>query len=86
MVWPIGVFALVCKIAITTGFDAIRPLAWSVVTVLFALAFHAFVVIPSLLTVLGYKRPGVHFKTMIPAFLMAFSTASSAGTLPVTME
>ena len=86
MVSPIGVFALVCKIAITTGFDAIRPLAWFVVTVLFALAFHAFVVIPSLLTVLGYKRPGVHFKTMIPAFLMAFSTASSAGTLPVTME
>lgn len=86
LISPVGVFALVCKVAITTGWTAIQPLFWFVLTVLCSLVLHAFVVIPCLLMGLGHTNPRQHFRTLMPALLMAFSTASSAGTLPVTME
>ncbi|MDH3342413.1 MAG: dicarboxylate/amino acid:cation symporter, partial [Gammaproteobacteria bacterium] len=40
---PIGIFALVCKIIITSGTDAFRPLAVFFTAVVLALAFHMFV-------------------------------------------
>ncbi len=57
------------------------------VTMFIALAFMVFVFYPVILSFLvkgmNYKR---FFKNMSPAQLMAFSTSSSAATLPVTME
>ena len=56
-------------------------------TMFVALAFMVFVFYPVLLSVLvkgmSYKK---FFRNMSPAQLMAFSTSSSAATLPVTME
>lgn len=83
---PLGVFALVGKVALTTGWSALFPLLNFVGTVLAALAIHALVVIPLLLLLLGKTDPRRHYRTMSPALLMAFSTASSSGTLPVTMD
>jgi proton glutamate symport protein len=83
---PIGVFALVAKVVMTTGFGAFRPLFAFVLTVLAALSIHAFVVLPLLLLLLGRVSPRRHFAAMAPALLMAFSTASSAATLPLTLE
>lgn len=86
LVSPWGVFALVSKVLLTTGFGAFRPLAWFMVTVIASLALHALVVVPLVLTFVARSNPLHHFKTMAPALLMAFSTASSSGTLPVTMK
>jgi len=86
VVSPVGVFALVSRVTITTGWSAIRPLSWFVLTVILALSIHAFLVIPLVLLVVGRRSPRAHFRALLPALLMAFSTASSAGTLPVTIE
>lgn len=83
---PLGVFGLVGKVALTTGLSAIVPLLSFVVTVLLALSIHGFIVIPTVLLLIARVDPRRHFRIMAPALLMAFSTASSSGTLPLTME
>jgi len=83
---PIGVFALVTKVVLATGLGALRPLLWFLVTVLCGLVLHAFVVLPSLLATIGRVHPLRHFSAMAPALLMAFSTASSSATLPLTVD
>ena len=83
---PIGVFALVAKVVASTGFAAFEPLMAFFFTVLGALAIHLLLVLPLLLRFVGGVSPLRHFQAMSPALLMAFSTASSSATLPVTME
>lgn len=83
---PIGIFALVAKVVATTGFAAIRPLAAFFFTVLGGLALHAFVTLPILLRFVARVSPYRHFRAMAPALLMAFSSASSAATLPLSMD
>lgn len=83
---PYGVFGLVAKTIAMTGLDAIRPLALFFISVLAALAIHMFVVLPLTLRFIGRVSPWRHFKAMTPALLTAFSSSSSAATLPVTME
>lgn len=82
---PVGVFCLITPIIIATGTDAIAPLLKFFVTVILALGIHAFVTLPIVLKLFGLN-PFMHIKAGSPALLMAFSTASSASTLPVTME
>jgi proton glutamate symport protein len=83
---PVGVFGLVARVVAETGFEAVGPLATFAVTVIVALAVHAFVVLPLFLRYLGKVRPYSMFPAMAPAMLTAFSTASSSATLPVTMD
>ncbi len=83
---PIGVFGLVTPILIRTGFDLFLPLLWFFLTVVIALALHFFVGLGLMLRFLGKTNPLRHYRAMTPVLLTAFSTASSASTLPVTME
>lgn len=83
---PIGVFGLVAKVIAETGFSQFAALAVFTTVVMLALLTHTFVTMPVLLKVVGGVSPIKHFKAMSPALLTAFSTASSASTLPVTME
>ena len=83
---PYGVFGLVAKTVLMTGFDAFQPLLVFFLTVLLALAFHLLVNLGLILRFLGGVNPLRHYRAMFPALLTAFSTASSSGTLPVTME
>ena len=55
-------------------------------TVLFGLAIILFILYPLIIRLFSKISYGTFFKTMQPVFLMAFSTSSSAATLPVTME
>ncbi|MDP8242804.1 MAG: dicarboxylate/amino acid:cation symporter [Candidatus Hinthialibacter antarcticus] len=88
---PIGVFAL---IAATLGkygggeavWTVLKSLGWFVATVLTGLFVHAFVVIPTLLYVFAKRNPITYFMNMLSAVMTAFSTASSAATLPLTMR
>jgi Na+/H+-dicarboxylate symporter len=45
-----------------------------------------FLAMPLLLRFVAGVNPYLHFKVMLPAILMAFSTASSSATLPLTLE
>lgn len=83
---PIGVFALVAKVMIISGFDAFRPLLTFFFTVIIALLIHIVIVMPLLLKFVGGVSPIKHYKAMMPALLTAFSTASSSATLPVTID
>ncbi len=83
---PYGVFALVAKTVASTGFEAFKPIFAFFITVLLALVIHLFFVLFLLLRVVGQVNPVKHFKIMLPVLLTAFSTASSAATLPLTLE
>jgi Na+/H+-dicarboxylate symporter len=83
---PLGVFALVAKVVAEAGLDAFRPLAGFMLTVLLALAFHMLVTLPLILRFIAGVNPLRHYRAMLPALLTAFSTASSAATMPVTMD
>lgn len=83
---PIGVFGLVAKMVAGTGFSAIVPLAWFFFSVIAGLAVHFLIILPLLLVFIGKVNPLRQYQAMAPALLTAFSTSSSAATLPLTME
>lgn len=83
---PIGVFGLVAAVVAETGIDAVEPLVVFALTVLAALFFHALVTMPLLLWLVARVSPWRLYRAMAPALLTAFSTASSSGTLPLTMD
>jgi len=87
---PIGVFGLVAKVVADTDTDKLDELAQTVgvffLTVLGALLFHFLVTLPLMLRFVAGVSPLRHYKAMAPALLTAFSTSSSASTLPLTME
>ncbi|BAN36409.1 sodium:dicarboxylate symporter [Sulfuricella denitrificans skB26] len=83
---PIGIFGLVAKVVASTGYSAFVPLAWFFISVMAGLAVHFLVVLPLLLFFVGRVNPLRHYRAMAPALLTAFSTSSSAATLPLTME
>lgn len=83
---PIGVFGLVAKVVAETGFGGVRPLAIFAITVVIALMVHALVIMPLIIRFLSGVNPWKVYRAVSPALLTAFSTASSSGTLPVTME
>jgi proton glutamate symport protein len=69
-----------------TDFSAIMPLASFAATVFLALLFHSVITLPLLMAFVGKVHPVRHFQAMLPALMMAFSTSSSAATLPVTLD
>lgn len=81
---PYGVFALVASTVSQTGSAAFVPLLKFFFGVVFALGLHMFVALPLILLAFGIS-PAKHFRMMAPALLTAFSTASSAATLPLTL-
>ncbi len=87
---PIGVFGLVAKVVAGMEGENLGQLASTLgvffLSVVAALAVHAFVTLPLLLRFLAKVKPGRHYQAMAPALLTAFSTASSSATLPLTME
>lgn len=83
---PIGVFALVAKVIVSTGLAALQPLLVFFFTVLSGLAIHFFIVLPGLVLLIGRVNPIPHYRAMAAALLNAFSTASSAATLPLTLR
>ena len=84
---PIGVFALVLPILIRTNFiDLLGTLLLFFLTVVIALLLHFVVSMSVLLAVVGKVNPMRHYAAMAPVLLTAFSTASSSGTLPLTMK
>ena len=84
---PIGVFGLVVPVIFETHIaDLFGTLAWFFITVLLALALHFAINLALVLKFVGKVNPLTHYKEMAPVLLTAFSTASSAATLPLTME
>ena len=83
---PIGVFGFTLFAAAGKGPAAFRVLGWYVVTVIAALAIHAFATLPLILRFVAGRSPGAYARKLTTALVTAFSTASSNGTLPLTMQ
>jgi Na+/H+-dicarboxylate symporter len=83
---PAGIFALLTMMVASQSSEAFRDLGWYFVTVLLALLIHALITLPVILATIGRVNPFRHVGAMWPALTVAFSTASSSGTLPLTME
>lgn len=83
---PIGVFGLMLLAAAGHGLAAFEALGMYALTVACALAMHALLTLPLVLFLLTRRSPLAFARVMMPALLTAFSTASSNGTLPLTMS
>jgi proton glutamate symport protein len=83
---PLGVLGLMTKAAAQSGVAAFVPLAKYVLTLSSGLLVHGLIVLPLVLLVLGRIDPRIHYRNMLDALVMAFSTASSGATLPVTLR
>jgi len=87
LVSPFGVFALLAAlVAESQGSDVLIALAWYSMCVIAGLGFMTFVFYPVLVIVFAGKSYAYFFRGIMPAQFLAFSTSSSAATLPVTME
>ncbi|MBA2379789.1 MAG: dicarboxylate/amino acid:cation symporter [Blastocatellia bacterium] len=83
---PFGVFALLAAIiAEAPGTDLFIALLWYAFSVLLGLGILYFVYV-GLVWVFTQRTPRFFLTGIAPAQLLAFSTSSSAATLPVTME
>lgn len=87
---PIAVFALITGIIAALGLSVFKALLVYCVVVVLGLAIILFILYPGLTTLLTPRRNrvgwGRFFKAMAPAQLFAFTSSSSAATLPVTMQ
>jgi Na+/H+-dicarboxylate symporter len=83
---PVGIAALIARLVSSTGLRVFYEMKWYIVTVLLALAIHALISLPLLLFFVRRRNSYRFLRAMSPAFLTGFSTASSSGTLGVTME
>jgi Na+/H+-dicarboxylate symporter len=86
LVAPIGVFALIAKTMATLGWDMMPKLIMYMLCVVGALLIHAVVTYQGILYAFTRLNPIQFFKNFYPAMTVAFSTASSSATLPVTIE
>ena len=83
---PIGVFCLIGKFVITDGLDIFQEAFMYVVLLISVLLFHAIVTYSIFLKVFTNLSPLVFFRKMKETAIFAFSTSSSAATIPVTLK
>lgn len=83
---PIGLFSLISFVVADQGVDILINLWKYIFMVLGVLLVHLLVTLPSLLFIVKKINPYNYLNRVKDAILMAFSTASSAATLPVSLK
>ncbi len=83
---PLGIFCLLAKLFAGLGIGVIVSLATYFFTVVFALLLHCFGIYSILLRTMTGLNPIKFFMHMRSPMTFAFSTASSAATMPVTLR
>ncbi len=87
---PYAVFCLVAPVAALFGLDVFRGLGVYFITVLVGLAAMTYIAYPLILRYMIARKHAMSvrefFRAIAPAQLLAFSSSSSAATLPVTIE
>jgi proton glutamate symport protein len=81
---PIGIFALMVDVMARSGFDAVTSLSKYILTVVVGLLCHS-IFLMFVASVRLKKSPLFILKGLSAPLLTAFSTSSSAATLPITM-
>jgi|TARA_B110001450_G_scaffold237469_1_gene243730 Na+/H+-dicarboxylate symporter len=83
---PIGVFCLIGKFVITDGLDIFQEAFKYVILLISVLIIHAFVTYSIILKIFTNLSLFTFFKKMKEVAIFAFSTSSSAATIPVTLR
>jgi Na+/H+-dicarboxylate symporter len=83
---PFGVFGLTARVIAKSGIHAAGPILTFGLCVIAGILIYSVVALPILLRLAGVRNPLRLFSAMSPALLTAFSTASSAATLPLSLE
>ena len=83
---PIGVFCLLTPVVAENGAKIIGSLAMVLLCAYISYVLHAIIVYSTTVRTIGGMSPLKFFKGMSPAMIFAFSSASSVGTLPLTLE
>lgn len=83
---PFGVFGLIAHVAGSYGLEVLLPLAKVIGVAYVASILHVLVVYSGLLVLLGRLNPLRYLQGSIDALVVAYSSASSSGTLPVSLR
>ncbi|MRG84951.1 dicarboxylate/amino acid:cation symporter [Salinibacillus xinjiangensis] len=83
---PIGIFGLIAPVVGINGPSVLLPLIKVLLAMAVAALLHIAIVYSIAVSKFGKMSPVTFFKGISPAALVAFSTCSSSGTLPVTMK
>ncbi|MEV9641124.1 dicarboxylate/amino acid:cation symporter [Mammaliicoccus sciuri] len=83
---PIGILGLVAPVVGEYGLSVLMPLLKVILAVAIACFIHVLFVYSMAVKKFAKMSPMKFFKGMAPASIVAFSTCSSAGTLPVTIK
>ena len=83
---PYGVFALMAATIADFGFEILQTLIWYIFAVILGLTLQVFIVYAPLVKIFGKMGIFKFLKGMRNAQAIAFSTSSSAATLPVTFD
>ena len=83
---PIGVFCLLAPVVAANGAMIVGSLAMVLLVAYVSYILHAIIVYSAAVKTMGGMGPVKFFKGMAPAMIFAFSSASSVGTLPLTLE
>nr|WP_284732690.1 dicarboxylate/amino acid:cation symporter [Larsenimonas rhizosphaerae] len=83
---PFGVFGLMAYVAGNYGLDVLLPLAKVIGVAYAASIVHVLVVYSGLLKLLGGLNPVRYLRGSLDALVVAYSSASSSGTLPVSIR
>lgn len=86
LIAPYAVFTLIAATVAEFGFNILQTLLWYSLTVIAGLTVLTFIEYPALLKI--FTKIGIidFFRTQKQVLAVAFSTSSSAATLPVTMD
>ena len=83
---PYGVFALIATAAAKNGMDTLMSLIWVILAVYIAAFLQFLFVYTPLISFVARINPLKFFKGIFPAQVVAFTSQSSYGTLPVTIK
>ena len=83
---PVGVFCLMGSYVMAKGLNVFGDLAQYVALLIFVLAFHLVFTYSLILKVFANLNPLIFYQKMKDVALFAFSTSSSAATIPVTLK
>ena len=82
---PFAIACLITNMMAKQGIAALQALGWYCITVVFGIFLHIIFLL-AILKVLGKMNPLKFLRGISQAWLIAFSTTSSAATLPVTIR
>ncbi len=86
LIAPLAVFALISFVVGEFGFEIVQTLLWYALAVLLGFLIHMFLIYGGMIKIFTPVKLKSFFSALRPAQAVAFSTSSSAATLPVTME